>query len=543
MPVIESTMMEFPLTLTHILERSGKLFGQVEIVSRMPDKSIHRYRYRDFYVRSRRLAEALTKAGIQPGERVATLMWNHYAHLEAYFAVPATGAVLHTLNLRLSPDDIAYIINHAEDRFLLIDDVLLPLYEQFKHLVSLERVFVVPLSGEPASDTHPYEDYESFLQTATGDYEFPFLSEHQPAGICYTSGTTGRPKGVVYSHRALVLHTLAAGLSDSLAVAQSDVVTPVVPMFHANAWGVPFLATMVGAKQVLPGPHLDAQSLLDLFEEEKVTVAAGVPTIWLGIAGVLEKQPARYKLQKMRMAVGGSAAPEALIRALERFGITMIHAWGMTETAPIASISRPKSYMAKWSEDEIYQVRVKQGTSVPFVEVRIVGEKGVAPWDGVTMGELQTRGPWVTKGYYKQSGESTSITEDGWLRTGDIATIDAEGYIKIMDRTKDLIKSGGEWISSVDLENALMGHPAVAEAAVFAVPHLKWQERPVGAVVLKEEETVTPEELQQYLQGKFAKWWIPDAFVFIEQIPRTSAGKFMKSTLRSRYQDWEWGES
>jgi fatty-acyl-CoA synthase len=531
-------MMDFPLTLTHILERAGKLFGRVEIVSRMPDKSLHRYSYADFYRRARQLAEALQRAGLRRGDRIATLMWNHYAHLEAYFGIPAAGGVLHTLNLRLAPDDIAYIVNHAEDRFLIVDDVLLPLFEQFKDKVSLERVFVVPLTGN--QPPQPYENYETFLKTASGEFQYPDIDEDEAAGMCYTSGTTGKPKGVVYSHRALVLHSLAAALTDTLAISHRDTVTPVVPMFHANAWGVPFAATMVGAKQVFPGPHLDAESLLNLFENEQVTFAAGVPTIWLGIVQALEKQPERWKLPQIRMAVGGSAAPEGLIRAFDRFGCRVIHAWGMTETTPLGTVSQPKRYMDDWTEDEQYSVRTRQGLAVPFVEMRVVNDDGEAPWDGVTMGELQVRGPWITGSYYNQADASGSFTDDGWLRTGDIATIDPEGYMKITDRTKDLIKSGGEWISSVDLENALMGHPAVAEAAVVAVPHPKWQERPLAAVVLKPGVEATPEELRAHLASKFAKWWVPDAFVFIDQVPRTSAGKFKKAALREQFKDWQW---
>ncbi|MBX6396283.1 MAG: long-chain fatty acid--CoA ligase, partial [Alicyclobacillaceae bacterium] len=467
---------------------------------------------------------------------VGTLMWNHYAHLEAYFGIPAAGGVLHTLNLRLHPDDIAYIMNHAEDRYLIVDDVLLPLFDQVKDRVSPERVFVVSLTGQKIPDG--YEDYEDLLRTATGDFRYPDLDENEAAGMCYTSGTTGKPKGVVYSHRALVLHSLASALADTMAVSNRDTVMPVVPMFHANAWGIPFTATMVGAKQVFPGPHLDPVSLLELFEAERVTFAAGVPTIWLGIAQQLEKEPSRWKLEPMRMVVGGSAAPEGMIRAFDRFGHRVVHAWGMTETTPMATVSHVKSTLDHLSEDEKYAIRAKQGLPVPFIEARIVHDEGEAPWDGKTMGELQVRGPWIAGSYYNRPESADSFTEDGWFRTGDVATIDAEGYMKITDRTKDLIKSGGEWISSVDLENALMGHPAVAEAAVFAVPHPKWQERPLAAVVLKAGASVTPEELRAYLEPKFAKWWLPDGFVFLEEIPRTSAGKFLKSKLREAYKDW-----
>ncbi|QQE81136.1 long-chain fatty acid--CoA ligase [Alicyclobacillus sp. SO9] len=531
-------MMEFPLTLNHILERAGDLFAKSEIVSQTPEKALHRYSYREFYSRSIQLAEALQQAGLQRGDRVATLMWNHYAHLEAYFGIPAAGGVYHTLNIRLHPDEIAYIANHASDRFLIVDDVLVPLLEKFIDKVSFERIFVVPLSQHPIPTR--YEDYEMFLATAAGEFQFPELNENEPAGMCYTSGTTGRPKGVVYSHRSLVLHSLAAALVDTLAIGERDAVCPVVPMFHANAWGVPFASVLVGAKQVFPGPHLDAQSLLNLFAAENVTFAAGVPTIWLGIAQALEQNREGWLLKNIRMAVGGSAAPEGLIRTFDKFGLKVIHAWGMTETTPLATVSQPLALMDEWDANDVYRIRAKQGSRVPFIDMRIVNEDGIVPRDGQTMGELQVRGPWVARDYYNRPDTAASFTEDGWFRTGDVATIDEYGYMKITDRTKDLIKSGGEWISSLDLENTLMGHPGVAEAAVFAIPHPKWQERPVAAVVVKQGQTVSEEELKEYLTRTVPKWWVPEAFVFIDEIPRTSAGKFLKSKLRADYHDWNW---
>ncbi len=533
---MESTMMHYPLTLPHILDRAGKFFGSVEIVSRMPDKSLHRYTYADFYRRARALAEALQKAGLKRGDRVATLMWNHYAHLEAYFGIPCAGGVLHTLNLRLHPDDIAYIMNHAGDRFLMVDDVLLPLYEKFKDKVNVERVIVVPLSGKPVPEG--YENYESFIGKATGDFRYPALDEYEPLGMCYSSGTTGKPKGVVYSHRAVVLHSFGISIPDALGIRQRDVIVPVVPMFHANAWGLPFAAVMAGTKQVFPGPHLDPASLLELFEHEHVTIAGGVPTIWLGILQTLEANPDGWKLVPgMRMAVGGSAAPESLIRGLDKHNLWLIHAWGMTEMTPVGTVSHLKRHLEDLSEDEQYAYRAKQGLPTPLVEIRAMSGSNEVPWDGKTMGELQVRGPWVASGYYNRSDTADTWTDDGWLRTGDVVTIDPEGYIKITDRTKDLIKSGGEWISSVDLENALMGHPAVAEAAVIAVPHPKWQERPLACVVLKKGAAATPEELRAFVAPQFAKWWIPDDFVFIEQIPRTSTGKFLKSALREQFRE------
>ncbi|MEW9031966.1 MAG: long-chain fatty acid--CoA ligase [Planifilum fimeticola] len=529
--------MNYPLTLMHILERAGMLYGSVEIVSRMPDKSLHRYTYADFYRRARSLAKALQKAGLKRGDRVGTLMWNHYVHLETYFGIPAAGGVIHTLNLRLHPDEIAYIANHAGDRFLIVDDVLLPLLQKFRDQLRVEKIIVVSLTGQPVPEG--MEEYETFIAEPAEDFVYPELDEEDAAGMCYTSGTTGRPKGVVYSHRALVLHSFATALGDVLGISRRDVVVSVVPMFHVNAWGLPFTCTMVGTKQVFPGPHLDPASLLDLFEKERVTITAGVPTIWLGILQMLEKNPGKWDLVPgMRMMVGGSAAPESMIRAFDRHNLRVVHGWGMTETTPVGTLGILKPHMEEWPEDKQYEYRAKQGLPLPFVEVRIATEDGFAPHDGKTMGELQVRGPWIAADYYNRPDSRDSFTEDGWFRTGDVATIDPEGFVKITDRTKDLIKSGGEWISSVDLENALMGHPAVAEAAVIAVPHPKWQERPLAVVVLKEGSRATEEELIQFLAPKFAKWWLPDGVVFVEEIPRTSAGKFLKAKLREQFKDW-----
>lgn len=536
---MKAGMMDYPLTLVPVLERAGQLFGRVEIVSRRPDKTIHRYTYADFCRRARALAEALQKAGLQPGDRVATLMWNHYAHLEAYFGIPVAGGVVHTLNLRLHANDLTYVINHARDRFLIVDDVLLPLYEKLRDQVSLERVLVVPLTGE--APPSPYESYEDFLAGASGGWSYPELEEDQAAGLCFTSATTGKPKGVLYSHRALVLHSLASAMAGTMGIGQQDVSLAVVPMFHANAWGWPYLAALVGAKQVFPGPHLDAESLLDLFHSERVTAAAGVPTIALGILNALEKSPGRWTLAPgLRLVVGGSAAPEAMIRRFDRLGVRVVHAWGMTETTPMGTVCALKSYMEDWPEEAKYATRAKQGLPAPFVEVRAANEAGLVPWDGKTQGELQVRGPWVAASYYNLPEAQDRWTADGWFRTGDVVSIDPEGYVKIVDRTKDLIKSGGEWISSVELETTLMGHPAVREAAVIAVPHPKWLERPLAVVVLKDGIRVEPEELREFLAPRFAKWWLPEGFVFVEEIPRTSAGKFKKSALREKFRQWKW---
>ena len=535
---MQSTMMNYPLTLAHIFERAGKLFGASEIVSRLPDKSLHRYRVSDFHRRARALGGALQAAGLKPGDRVATLMWNHYAHLEAYFAIPCAGGVLHTLNLRLHPDDIGYIADHAGDRFLIVDDVLLPLFEKFGAKVAFERVIVVPLTGGKVATE--YENYEQFIGGAP-PLQAPIIDENSAAGMCYTSGTTGKPKGVVYSHRALVLHSFASAMGDTLGIRQSDTLCPVVPMFHVNAWGLPFTGMMVGCKLVMPGPHLDAASLLDLYESEQVTMSAGVPTIWMGILQALEQNPARWKLTPgMRMIVGGAAVPPSMIPAFDRFDLKIMHAWGMTETAPLGTTAYLKRHLQELSDDECCAYRGKQGLPAPFVDVRAMTAEGEAPWDGATMGELQVRGPWIAASYYQLDAEADKWTADGWFCTGDVVTIDPEGYVKITDRTKDLIKSGGEWISSLDLENALAGHPAVQEAAVIAIPHPKWDERPLAVIVLKPGKTAAANELRDYLAPSFAKFWLPEAFAFVSEIARTSTGKVMKSKLREQFQDWRW---
>jgi fatty-acyl-CoA synthase len=531
------TMMDVPLTVPPLLERAGRLFATRAIVSRLPDRSIHHYAYADMRRRALALAEMLVRAGVRPGDRVATLMWNHYVHVEAYFGIPCAGGVLHTLNLRLHADPLSWIANDGGARILIVDDVLLPAFESWRDRARFERVLVAPLSGRPVPPG--YESYEDFIAPARGDFEVPPIDERDACGMCYTSGTTGNPKGVVYTHRSTVLHCLAISLVDTVAIGQADTLLPVVPMFHVNAWGLPYAAVMTGAKMVLPGPHLDPASLLDLFEEEAVTLTAGVPSIWIRILEALDREPARWKLPPMRMIVGGSAAPESLIRGFDRHGQTVIHAWGMTETSPVGTMTYVKADLAGADADERYRLRSMQGLPVPLVDVRIVGDDGEVPQDGAHMGELQVRGPWVAASYYGGAQDPEKFTSDGWFRTGDVATIDAEGYVKLTDRTKDLIKSGGEWISSVDLENALMGHAAVSEAAVIAVPHPRWSERPLAVVVLRAGERATAEELRAHLAPRFAKWWLPDDFTFVDEIPKTSAGKFLKTALRERFASWE----
>jgi acyl-CoA synthetase (AMP-forming)/AMP-acid ligase II len=535
-------MMDFPLSLVHLLERAGKLFDRVEIVSRRPDRSLSRCTYADLYRRARGLARALQLAGIKSGDRVATLLWNHSTNLECYFGIPVAGGVMHTLNFRLHRDELAYIANHARDRFLIVDDVLLPVYESLREKVRFERVFCVPFGAR--SVPGGVESYENFICETDMDFAYPEIDENQAASMCFTSGTTGRPKGVVYSHRALVLHSFAACLSDSFAVSNSDTILPASSMFHANGWGVPYAAAMMGAKLVFPGPALEPEGLLELIQQEHVTLAMGVPTVWFGLLAALERNPGQWKRSlPLRIMCGGSAVPESLLRGLDRFGIRLTHLWGMTETTPIATLGVIKSTLASLSPDDTYKLRAKQGLAVPFVELRVMRSEGEAPWDGVTAGELEARGPWVAGNYFDAPEARDRWRADGWFRTGDVATIDPDGYIKLVDRSKDLIKSGGEWISSVDLENALMCHPGVQEAAVIAVPHPKWQERPLAVVVPKHGVELAPEELRAFLAERFAKWQLPDAFVFASEIPRTSVGKFLKLKLREQFAGWNWEQT
>ncbi len=529
--------MDYQLNVPAMLRRAEQLFGHKEIVTRLPDRSLHRYTYREMIDRSKRLSLALQALGVQTGDRVATFCWNHYQHLEAYFGIPNAGAVLHTLNLRLHPNDLTFIASHAGDRIVIVDEALWPLFEKFRHEVPFERIILIRSSNTPLPDG--VLDYEELLQTVDpSEFTYADMDERQAAAMCYTSGTTGKPKGVIYSHRAMVLHSLGTTMADSHAISEHDCVLPVVPMFHANAWGLPFSCTLVGSKQVFPGMHLDPESLLDLFVREQVTLTAGVPTIWMGILQLLDRDPGKYDLSRLRaMIVGGSAAPPAMIRGFqERHGLNILHAWGMTELCPMGTVAVLPSRLRDSCDDEKFKFRAKQGLPVAFMELRARNDAGLVPWDGKTVGELEVRAPWVASQYYDCPEGSGSFTPDGWFRTGDMVAIEPDGCLHLQDRAKDVIKSGGEWISSVALENAIMGHPAVAEAAVIPVVHPKWDERPLAVVVLKPDQHATPDELRSFLEPHFAKWWLPDAYEFTDAIPRTSAGKFLKTELRERYQ-------
>lgn len=532
---MQATMQRVPLSINSILERAAKIYPQAEVVSRLPDKSIVRHSFADIHRRARQLGSALKAAGLKKGERVATLSWNHHAHVECYFGIPAAGGVAHTLNLRLAPEEISWIANHAEDRFLIVDDVLLPIYEKIREHVKFEKVIVIPLTG--ASIAAPLISYEKFLADAPTDFDYVPHDEDDPISMCYTSGTTGRPKGVVYSHRSTVLHTLIGCLPDHWGLSGRDSVLAVTPLFHVNCWGVPYACLMMGIKLILPGPHLAAADLLDLVAVEQPSYALGVPTIWLGMVQLLDAHPDRYRLPKgMRTLVGGAAVPESLIRAFERHGAEIVQAWGMTETSPLVCVSYLKSEFATVPRDEQIRVKTAVGVPGPFMDLRLMNDAGdIQPWDGSSRGEIQVRGPTITGSYFNVPHDPDKFTPDGWLRTGDVATVDSHGYVRIVDRTKDLIKSGGEWISSVDMENLLMGHPCVAEAAVIAIPDAKWSERPLACVVLKPDKKVTAEALQEHLGSVFAKWQIPDRFEFIDAVPRTSTGKFWKAKLRERF--------
>ncbi|HEX8977114.1 MAG TPA: long-chain fatty acid--CoA ligase [Solirubrobacteraceae bacterium] len=525
-------MDDYPLSLTAIVERVARLRSDREVVFRRPDGSVGRTTYGQATGRARRLATALKELGVEAGDTVGTLLWNQPEHLELYFALPSMGAVLHTINPRLHPDELSFIADDAEDRVIVVDESLLDVLESFREGRRFEHVIIVARGGSvPDGDL----DYEELIAGAA-PMDWPPADERQAAAMCYTSGTTGRPKGVVYSHRSLVLHSLVGALPDVNSLSREDTVLPVVPMFHANAWGLIFTAALTGSGLVLPGPKLDAVSVLDLLAQERVTLTGGVPTVWMAVLEALEAEPERWDLSALRqLLVGGSAAPRSMMSGFDRHGLTIVHAWGMTETSPLGSVCRLPRELWEASADEQLDYRTRQGTPSPFVEIRARGEDGeLVAWDDESMGELEVRGPWVAAGYHRGQGQE-KFTDDGWFQTGDVVTIEPHGNIRICDRSKDLVKSGGEWISSVELENQLMAHPAVAEAAVIAIPDDRWGERPLAAVVLREGQAAGPDELRDHLSKHCARWQLPERFEFVDAIPRTATGKFKKTALRERF--------
>jgi fatty-acyl-CoA synthase len=531
---MKGRMQDYPLTIQHLLWRMERLFAKKEIVTKT-EQGIHRYRYTDLARRAHQLARALARLGVREGDRVGTLAWNNYRHLELYYAVPCMGSVLHTLNLRLFPDQLRYTIEDAGDSVVFVDRTLIPILDKLAGRIPSVRTVVVLNDGGPLPDHHLGEllDYERLLEAEDPEFAWPRLDEWSAAAMCYTSGTTGNPKGAVYSHRSQFLHTMAALQTDNLGLSERDTILPAVPMFHANSWGIPYACGMTGAKLILPDRFVgDGPTILDLASSEEATILAGVPTIMINLLLTMEKTGRR--LPKVHTVIcGGSAIPRALMEGMDRLGLRMLHAWGMTETSPIGTIATVRSWIGP---DRELETRLRQGVPAPGVEIRIADLTTGAelPWDGMAFGEVQCRGPWVADGYHHDV-DPGRMTDDGWFRTGDVATIDPDGYLTIVDRTKDVIKSGGEWISSVELEGAIMAHPKVLEAAVIGLAHRKWQERPVAYVVPREEYRgrLTGEEIRDFLMGRVAKWWLPDEIRFLDELPKTSVGKFDKKALRA----------
>jgi fatty-acyl-CoA synthase len=536
-------MMQQPLLISSLLKHAERHHGEREIVSRRVEGNLHRSTYRELARRSRQMANALAALGVGAGERVATLAWNGYRHMELYYAVSGSGAVLHTLNPRLHPDQVVWIADHAEDQVLFFDLTFLPLVEAIADRVRTIKTFVVMTDREhmpAAGKIAGLLCYEDLVNAHDDRFDWPTFDENRASSLCYTSGTTGNPKGALYSHRSTLLHTFAAAMPDGLNCSARDTILPVVPMFHVNAWGLPYAACMVGAKLVFPGPFLDGESLHRLFELEGVTVSAGVPTVWQGLLAHVESNGLSFSTMR-RTIIGGSACPPAMMRAFqERYDVQVLHAWGMTEMSPLGTACTLKPKHLALSAEERLAVQAKQGRAVYGVDMKIVGDDGrELPWDGSASGELLVRGPWIVSGYFKSEGGDPLVYHDGegWFPTGDVATIDSDGFMQITDRAKDVIKSGGEWIGSIDLENIAMAHPAVAMAACIAARHPKWDERPLLVVVKKPGAQLTRDELVAHYEGKIAKWWTPDDVVFVDSIPLGATGKMLKVKLREQFKD------
>ena len=542
---MQGLMMDMPLLISSILPHAARHHGDAEIVSRRIEGDIHRYTYADCERRARRLASALGQLGAEPGDRVATLAWNGYRHMEIYYAAGGMGGVVHTINPRLHPDQIAWIVNHAGDRFFAFDITFLPIVEAIAPKCPTVKAWIamVDADRQPSSVAIPgLLNHETLLAQGSEDWQWPQFDERSAVALCYTSGTTGNPKGALYSHRSTVLHAYGAALPDAMGASARDVILPVVPMFHVNAWGLPYVCPMVGAKLVLPGPALDGKSLYELFEAEGVTYSAGVPTVWLGLLQHVAANGLRFSTFT-RTVIGGSACPPAMIRTFrEQYGVDVIHAWGMTELSPLGTLSRLQNRHLSLPAAEQQKIFEKQGHVIFGIDMKITGDDGAElPWDGRTYGNLMVRGPWVVREYFGGEGGDPLVYDEqgrGWFPTGDVATIDAQGYMQITDRSKDVIKSGGEWISSIDLENLAIAHPAVANAAVIGVAHPKWDERPLLIVALKPGARVTREELLAFYEGKIAKWWTPDDVQFVDAIPLGATGKILKTRLREQFRDY-----
>ena len=545
---MQGLMQDRPLLISSLIDHANSLHPGAEIVSRTVEGPVRRCTYGDIHRRSKQVANALIALDVKPGDRIATLAWNTYRHMELYYGVSGMGAVLHTINPRLFPEQITYIANHAEDQYLFFDLTFAPLIEKLGPLMTSVKGFVAMTDREhmPALGIRNLMCYEELVGAQSSDLDWPVFDERTASSLCYTSGTTGNPKGVLYSHRTTVLHSYAACMVDGLGLSAGESVLLVVPMFHVNAWGMPYAGAMSGAKLVLPGPALDGKSVYQLMKDEKVTLALGVPTVWLMLfqhidaAGVDPKRDLTLK----RVVIGGSAAPRAMTEKFEaKFGAFVIHAWGMTEMSPLGTVCNLLPKHQGRNLEQRLDLQAKQGRAIYGVEMKISDDEGLAlPHDGTAFGHLMVRGPWITSGYFRGDG-GRILDADGFFDTGDVATIDPDGYMQITDRSKDVIKSGGEWISSIELENAAMGHPAVAEAAVIGIAHSKWQERPLLIVVKKAGQDVTRDHLLKFLDGKVAKWWVPDDVAFVDELPHTATGKLLKMKLREMFRDYRLPES
>lgn len=530
-------MMSMPMTIGSILEHAQRIFGAKLVVTRQPDRSLHVMTYRDLHTRARKLANALTALGIQPGERVGTLGWNHHQHVEAYFGIPEMGGIIHTLNIRLSSDQLAYIINHAKDRAILVDGSQIPLLEDIRDRIRGVEHFIIWSGADQVACNLPgtIHRYEDLLDEADASHECPIRDERAAMGLCYTSGTTGHPKGVLYSHRSMYLHTLGVNQANAFGLTERDNVLAVVPQFHAMCWGLPYGAALAGANLVMPGPFLDAASLAELLHDRRITVAAGVPTIWNSLYHELKCNP--VDISSIRaLIVGGSAMPRPLIQAYEQeLGVNVMHAWGMTETSPIGSVCVPLARHRDLEPEAAWDVKARQGPPVAGIALRIARDEEEQPWDDRSTGEIQVKGHWVASQYYRTENQPEHFTPDGWFRTGDIAAVNSDGYIRITDRTKDLIKSGGEWISSVELENTLLSHANIRETAFVALSDEKWGERPLAVIVPHDwDEGISLQEVRRHLAPKFPSFWLPDTMALVSEIPKTSVGKFDKKVIRQQ---------